>query len=290
MIQENNSILKMVNCMKELYFGGGCFWGVQDYFDRIQGVIKTEVGYAFGNHPPTYEEVCQSKEYVEVVKVTFHTYQISLLRLLDFFYELIQPTKQKKGQYRLGIYYQDPEDEKMIMYSLKRLQTQYHKKIKIECLPIQNYTKAESYHQDYLKKHPTAPCQLEKRLCMMVEAENQLKEKPLSFYVTKERGSEPPFYSSMYCEKREGVYVDIDTKVPLFSSEDKIYSDSGYPCFSKPIQEDVIQVRFDLRNFKIRKEVYSSSSHNHLGYVLKKDGKRQYCINSVALTFIPKEK
>ena len=134
----------MVNCMKELYFGGGCFWGVQDYFDRIQGVIKTEVGYAFGNHTPTYEEVCQSKEYVEVVKVTFHAYQISLLRLLDFFYELIQPTKHKKGQYRLGIYYQDPEDEKMITYSLKRLQTHYHKKIKIECLPIQNYTKAES--------------------------------------------------------------------------------------------------------------------------------------------------
>ena len=272
----------MVKDMKELYFAGGCFWTVQEYFRRIQGVIETEVGYANGKaEHPTYEEVCKGSGHAEVVKVTFHPYQISLTRLLDFFFELIQPTKTKKGQYRTGIYYTKTDDYKIISYALKKLQTHYHRKIKIECLPLENYTKAESYHQDYLRKHPNCPYQVPNYKLQMIEAENNIKRKPISFYVTKEKKTEPPFENAYWDYKEDGIYVDIDTNTPLFSSKDKFSSDCGWPWL-------------DLSHFMIRTEVISKNSHNHLGHVFQDGpmelGGKRYCVNSAALRFIPKDK
>lgn len=285
----------MVKDMKELYFAGGCFWTVQEYFRRIQGVIETEVGYANGKtEHPTYEEVCKGSGHAEVVKVTFHPYQISLTRLLDFFFELIQPTKTKKGQYRTGIYYTKTDDYKIISYALKKLQTHYHRKIKIECLPLENYTKAENYHQDYLRKHPNCPYQVPNYKLQMIEAENNLKRKPISFYVTKEKKTEPPFENAYWDYKEDGIYVDIDTNTPLFSSKDKFNSDCGWPCFAKPIDENCIQKKLDLSHFMIRTEVISKNSHNHLGHVFQDGpmelGGKRYCVNSAALRFIPKDK
>lgn len=285
----------MVKYMKELYLAGGCFWRVQEYLRRIDGVIKTEVGYANGKtEHPTYEEVCKGSGHVEVVKVTYHPYQISLTRLLDFYYEFIQPTKLKRGQYRTGIYYTNSDDYKIISYSLKKLQTHYHRKIKIECLLLENYTKAEDYHQDYLRKHPHSSCQISNNKLQMIDAENNIKRKPMSFYVTKEKKTEPPFLNAYWNYKEEGIYVDIDTNMPLFSSKDKFPSDCGWPCFTKPIDEHCIQKKLDLSHFMIRTEVISKSSHNHLGHVFQDGpeelGGKRYCINSAALKFISKEK
>ena len=128
----------------------------------------------------------------------------------------------------------------------------------------------------------------------MIEAENNLKRKPISFYVTKEKKTEPPFENAYWDYKEDGIYVDIDTNTPLFSSKDKFSSDCGWPCFAKPIDENCIQKKLDLSHFMIRTEVISKNSHNHLGHVFQDGpmelGGKRYCVNSAALRFIPKDK
>ena len=105
----------MVNKMKEIYFACGCFWKGQEYFRNIHGVIKTEVGYANGkkNHP-NYEDVCRNSGHAETIKVYYNPYQISLIKLLDFFFLFVLPIKNKKPQYRIGIFYSDVQDQKTI--------------------------------------------------------------------------------------------------------------------------------------------------------------------------------
>lgn len=154
--------------MKVIYFAGGCFWGVQRFFDQFKGVVETTVGYANGKTiNPTYQEVkAQISGHSETVKVVYDDNVISLEKLLEYFYRIIDPTSlNKQGEdegisYRTGIYYVDQEDIEMINRVTDIVSKQYDMPIVVEILPLDNYYDAEVYHQKYLEKNPMGYCHI----------------------------------------------------------------------------------------------------------------------------------
>ena len=154
--------------MKKIVLGGGCFWGMEAYFKRYDGVLKTEVGYANGHTlEPTYKEVCSNTSgHVEVLYMTYDPERISLETLLMHFWKVIDPTLLNRqggdigSQYRTGIYYYDTVDIPVIEASKAAEQLKYEKPIVTEIEPINYYYPAEEYHQDYLKKNPGGYCHI----------------------------------------------------------------------------------------------------------------------------------
>ena len=155
--------------MKEIYFAGGCFWGVEEYMSRINGVMDTEVGYANGTKEnPTYEEVCTGiTGHAETTYVKFDESIISLEELLNKFWNIIDPTLLNRqgpdigNQYRTGIYYVDEEDLNVINKTLEEQKKKYSKPIVTEIMPLKCFYRAEEYHQDYLKKNPGGYCHID---------------------------------------------------------------------------------------------------------------------------------
>lgn len=158
--------------IKEIYLAAGCFWGAERYLKLIEGVRFTEVGYANGfTSNPTYEEVyTDTTGFVETVHVQYDTNVISLETLLDFFVKAIDPISlNKQGndigtRYRTGVYYTDEQDLPVIRKVMDELATHYTQPLCVEVLPLQNFYRAEEYHQDYLEKNPTGYCHLSPEL------------------------------------------------------------------------------------------------------------------------------
>lgn len=303
----------------EIYLAGGCFWGVEKYFNKIKGVISTDVGYANGKtENPTYEQVSRAGTgHAETVHVVYDKDAVNLSFLLDMFYDVINPTSlNRQGndigpQYRAGVYYSDPKDVPAIKSSLAKLQKKYSKPIVVEVLPITNYYLAEDYHQKYLDKNPNGYCHIGKDKFNKAEkaempkidpakykkyADKVLKEKltPRQMDVTQKNATEPAFHNEYWDKFDKGIYVDITSGEPLFSSTDKFESGCGWPSFSKPIDPKVVSEHSDKSFGMERIEVRSRSGDAHLGHVFE-DGPEElgglrYCINSASLKFIPKEK
>ncbi len=155
---------------KEIYLAGGCFWGTEKYLEDVKGVLNTEVGYANGNTAnPSYEEVCHNNTgHAETVHVVYDETIMGLPYLLDLYYDVINPVSvNKQGgdvgtQYRTGIYFVDSEDEEIILKSIAELQKKYTQKIAIEVKTLQNFYRAEEYHQKYLDKNPNGYCHIGK--------------------------------------------------------------------------------------------------------------------------------
>lgn len=152
---------------KEIYLAGGCFWGVQAYIDRVKGVKETIVGYANGKTAnPSYHDIKRTG-HVETVKVIYDNELLALDKLLELFFKVIDPTvKNRQGhdigtQYRTGIYYTDQDDKSLIDEFIKAKQKDYKKKIVTEIKPLENFYKAEEYHQDYLEKNPSGYCHID---------------------------------------------------------------------------------------------------------------------------------
>ena len=309
---------------KEIYLAGGCFWGVEKYFASINGVVATDVGYANGNtENPTYEDVVyRNTNHAETVHIVYDENIVSLPFILDMYYKIIDPTSvNKQGndrgiQYRTGIYYLDDTQKNIAENSLKELAKQYKgQKIAIELLPITNYYKAEEYHQSYLDKNPFGYCHIGKdkfeeakkavdrnlhnnisyKKEFVQPSEDELKEKltVMQYKVTQKNGTEPPFRNEYWDNKRKGIYVDITTGEPLFSSKDKYDSGSGWPSFTKPIDGTELAENRDTSHGMVRTEVRSKFGDSHLGHLFndgpKDKGGMRYCINSASLRFIPKE-
>ncbi|MCQ4924251.1 peptide-methionine (S)-S-oxide reductase MsrA [Tissierella carlieri] len=155
--------------MKEIYLAGGCFWGVEEYMSRINGVVETRVGYANGiKENPTYKEVCTGTTgYAETTYVKYDESIISLEELLNRFWRIIDPTILNRqgpdigNQYRTGIYYVDSQDINIINKTLEEQKAKYDKSIVTEIIPLKSFYDAEEYHQDYLKKNPGGYCHID---------------------------------------------------------------------------------------------------------------------------------
>lgn len=152
--------------MKEIVVAGGCFWGVEEYFYRLKGIIATSVGYANGNYlNPTYEEVCQGKAtHAEACRIVYDENIITLEQILEHLFRFIDPTSiNKQGgdiglQYRTGVYFIDENDEIIIKQFIAKEQLKYSQKIVVEVEKLRNYSLAEEYHQKYLQKNPNRYC------------------------------------------------------------------------------------------------------------------------------------
>lgn len=155
--------------MKEIYLAGGCFWGLQAYFDLKKGIVETLVGYGNGNtENPTYEQVCTNTTgFAEVVYIKYDENVISLIEILEKFWKVIDPTSlNKQGgdigtQYRTGIYYTDEKDLPIIKESLLKESKKYDKPVVTEVEKLKNFFRAEEYHQKYLEKNPNGYCHID---------------------------------------------------------------------------------------------------------------------------------
>ncbi|VWL84755.1 peptide-methionine (R)-S-oxide reductase MsrB [Oceanivirga miroungae] len=306
-VVDNNSSTEL----KEIYLAGGCFWGVEAYFERVDGVKDVISGYANGKTEKTRYGVLSLTDHAETVKISYNPKEISLARLLDYYYRIINPLSiNKQGhdvgrQYRTGIYYTDSNDISIIENSLNELQKKYEgEKIQIEFEKLRNFVVAEEYHQDYLKKNPNGYCHIDISLADEVivnkddypkYSEEKLKTLSKKQYsVTQNKDTELAFGNEYWDFFEDGIYVDITSGEPLFSSKDKFRSFCGWPSFTKPIVADVVEYKEDLSFNMKRIEVISRSAKAHLGHVFDDGpvdrGGLRYCINSAALEFIPYDK
>lgn len=155
--------------MKTIALAGGCFWGIDEFFSRKEGVLLTKSGYANGTvENPTYEQVCTGKTgHAETVWVEYDESETNLELLLTKFFKVIDPTSlNKQGndvgtQYRTGIYYTSEEDRPVIEAFIEGRRAKYAAPIVVEVEPLKNFYPAEEYHQDYLKKNPRGYCHID---------------------------------------------------------------------------------------------------------------------------------
>lgn len=298
--------------MAEIYLAGGCFWGVEEYFSRLDGVLNVVSGYANGNtENPSYQDVIYNgTNHAETVHITYDKEKISLDKILSEYFKIIDPTSvNKQGndkgtQYRTGIYYTDPLDAKVAANILTIVQSYYDKKVVVELEPLDNFYEAEEYHQDYLQKNPDGYCHVDFNKLNSdgsfidvtkypKPSDEVLKEtlSDLEYEVTQNSHTEYAFTNEYHDYKKKGIYVDIVTNEPLFSSADKYDSGCGWPSFTRPIVSEVITYDSDTSYNMNRVEVRSRAGDSHLGHVFedgpKDDGGLRYCINGAALRFIP---
>lgn len=303
-----NNKMEPQNNTNTIYLAGGCFWGIEAYFAKLPGIVNTQVGYANGNTKnPTYEEVCRGgTNFAETVKVDYDSKKISLADILSHYFDIVDPTTLNKQsndvgtQYRSGIYYIKEQDIKTIVDAIGQEQKKYAKPIVVEVKKLENFYPAEEYHQKYLDKNPNGYCHINLSKVAKYDkyikpSDEDLKKKlsKIQYEVTQKGSTERPFSSEYEKNFDDGIYIDIATGEPLFSSTDKYDAGCGWPSFSKPINKTSIKEKEDKSLGMVRTEVKSDAGESHLGHVfndgpIDKGGQR-YCINGAALKFIPKK-
>lgn len=299
-----------------IYLAGGCFWGMEQLMQSIPGVIDAESGYANGTcgADADYKTVCKGNTgFRETVRVEYDPGQVSLDALLLAYFYVIDPTVENQqgndrgSQYQTGVYYTN-ESAKETVERIAEIERGRSEKFFVEIGPLKNYYPAEEYHQNYLEKNPNGYCHIpraEMELFSRLRIDPGDYQKPAAeslrdkltaeqYRVTQESGTERAFTGEFWDKFEKGIYVDVVTGEPLFSSTDKYESGCGWPAFTKPIEGPAVVEKEDLSHGMRRTEVRSRAGDSHLGHVFTGDPESpngvRYCINSAALRFVPYEK